>query len=880
MKKYFKILALLVMLPAFGFGQIVKTAAVTYTKGSNPYTVNLAGSSEIRIDTATSVMYWWKRDALTWVRVPYGVDVITGSVAPAYIPRDNQSVFAINAIDSIYYYNGADWKHVNAGGGGSDGNGIYSGSGTIGAPFTTATIDSIMRFLGDEATDRFIAAVAGGSDVASVTVIDTAAYLYYDDAQGTNQIEANNEGISLTTNTNDRVTITGKDARYAADYSGSYSDRSLVDKGYVDGALSGEVSIPDGEIAFGNATSDGITSSSDLTFDGDVLTNQLITLEGSSGTITGKDGTFQDLGASSSTSGGTVTIGNYDGAAMSNTHRMGAIQWGANTGVGSTSIGASIQAFAAANWSGPSSPGELRFSTTPSGTLTEKERFRLTRSATAELRNATALSFYNSADNGAIEISVADSAAYIYGLGASSEGELVLQTKIGLHYAGTAALTGNTNNLWVGGGNIWQIGSNGAYNLTGVVGGMRNNRSRLVFVRNSSNFVITLKDESASSSAANRFDLDGSDYAWQPDEMLIWLYDNGPNRWYVLNQAGGSSGITQETNAPPTLYPPQITATQNDYSPTGYSTTISQTIQVDGDGSFRTITGLAAATRDGVEKTFDNDGTNCYIIAKQHTGSSAANRVNIPKDVIMFPGMSATFRYDSVGQRWKLKNTTKQNVFFNNYVDASLVPNTGSGTSGDSESWIYTTNGGTAGASAASGSTAALRQFIFSSSAATAFPNVATKSAFVFLDSGVSYLRIAGAVRVNTLSAAAEDYDVRIGFKASVDTTETEGFWLSYEYQENSGNFVLRTHDGSSPGTANSTTAMSGTVFKPFEVIYYPYGECTMFVDGERVSTTSNLPTDIAVTGFALFDRDSGSGSQTRQLVLRNLEVTVCNVAE
>lgn len=251
MKKYFKILALLVMLPAFGFGQIVKTAAVTYTKGSNPYTVNLAGSSEIRIDTATSVMYWWKRDALTWVRVPYGVDVITGSIPPAYIPRDNQSVFAINAIDSIYYYNGADWKHVNAGGGGSDGNGIYSGSGTTGAPFTTATIDSIMRFLGDEATDRFIAAVAGGTDVASVSVFDTLAQIQYDDASGTNVVEANNEGIALTTNTADRVTITGKDARYAADYSGTFSAHSLVDKAYVDGAF---LSGADWTTGFSSAT--------------------------------------------------------------------------------------------------------------------------------------------------------------------------------------------------------------------------------------------------------------------------------------------------------------------------------------------------------------------------------------------------------------------------------------------------------------------------------------------------------------------------------------------------------------------------------------------------------------------------------------------------
>lgn len=104
---------LFLLLPAFAFGQVVKTGAVPYTKGTSPYTPNIASSSEIRIDTATSQLYWWSRDALTWRRFQPGIDVITGGVAPAYTPRDNQSLFAINDDDELYYYDGSTWNQVS-----------------------------------------------------------------------------------------------------------------------------------------------------------------------------------------------------------------------------------------------------------------------------------------------------------------------------------------------------------------------------------------------------------------------------------------------------------------------------------------------------------------------------------------------------------------------------------------------------------------------------------------------------------------------------------------------------------------------------------------------------------------------------------------------
>jgi hypothetical protein len=239
--------------PAVIFGQVVKTAAVPYTKGAG-YTPNIASSSELRVDTAASALYWWDRDALTWMRFRPGVDVITGSSAPAYTPRDNQSLFAVNASSELYYYNSPSWVQI----GGSGGGGIYGGSGNV-PDATVATLIEDFEFAGGDTTSFTLSTgtTNGGqlfSNLAGISVIhrDTAS----------NYLEFNNAGAGFTFGgTFDRLTITGRDARYAADYSGTFSQRSLVDKAYVDGvipnivATNGLTESPANTIALGGTLS-------------------------------------------------------------------------------------------------------------------------------------------------------------------------------------------------------------------------------------------------------------------------------------------------------------------------------------------------------------------------------------------------------------------------------------------------------------------------------------------------------------------------------------------------------------------------------------------------------------------------------------------------
>lgn len=113
MKRIIVILALLAIWgAASGQNNIKKTAAIAYTDGTPTYTPGTA-SSEFAIDTATSRPYWWDRDEAAWTEYPRGIDIITGGIAPAYTPRDNQSLFAINADEELYYYDGSTWICLN-----------------------------------------------------------------------------------------------------------------------------------------------------------------------------------------------------------------------------------------------------------------------------------------------------------------------------------------------------------------------------------------------------------------------------------------------------------------------------------------------------------------------------------------------------------------------------------------------------------------------------------------------------------------------------------------------------------------------------------------------------------------------------------------------
>jgi hypothetical protein len=125
---------------------------------------------------------------------------------------------------------------INTGTSSSDGNGIYTGSGLVPAS-TVATLTSSFAISSTNLSSSFLVNI-GDTNTGGLVISPSTARLEYLATGTSNLIIAEDAGIRLTTNAGKRVTVTGTDARYAADYSASFSARSLVDKGYVDALLS------------------------------------------------------------------------------------------------------------------------------------------------------------------------------------------------------------------------------------------------------------------------------------------------------------------------------------------------------------------------------------------------------------------------------------------------------------------------------------------------------------------------------------------------------------------------------------------------------------------------------------------------------------------
>lgn len=100
----------------------------------------------------------------------------------------------------------------------------------------------------------------------------------------------------------------------------------------------------------------------------------------------------------------------------------------------------------------------------------------------------------------------------------------------------------NYNPTNFAGTTMLRLTASAAYNITGLAGG---ERARIVIIHNVGSFTITLKDENASSSAANRFTLT-ADIALASDATLILQYDSTSSRWRAATLPGVTNGDTHD----------------------------------------------------------------------------------------------------------------------------------------------------------------------------------------------------------------------------------------------------------------------------------------------------------------------------------------------
>lgn len=179
--------------------------------------------------------------------------------------------------------------------------------------------------------------------------------------------------------------------------------------------------------------------------------------------------------------------------------------------------------------------------------------------------------------------------------------------------------------------------------ITGIAGGV-NGRVLAVFAKHDNTKYVTLKSESASSSAANRFRFatSGGDLPLAPGDGVLLVYSTTSNRWERVGSPRGSQFITEIVS------PAQITASQNDYNPHDSSTRV---LRLTTDAS-RNVTGLAGGIPGRVLTIF-NVGSNDLVLTNEDAASSAANRFAIGSDLTLPASGSVSLWYDGTDSRWR-----------------------------------------------------------------------------------------------------------------------------------------------------------------------------------------------------------------------------------
>jgi len=113
----------------------------------------------------------------------------------------------------------------------------------------------------------------------------------------------------------------------------------------------------------------------------------------------------------------------------------------------------------------------------------------------------------------------------------------------------------------------------------------------------------------------------------------------------TVEQASGAFALTG------VLTPPQITADQDNYDPTGLD--VSSVLRLRSDAS-HSITGLAGGTIPWRLMVLENVGSNDLVLIAESSSSAAANRFALAQDLILGANNSALLQYDLTTSRWRL----------------------------------------------------------------------------------------------------------------------------------------------------------------------------------------------------------------------------------
>lgn len=189
----------------------------------------------------------------------------------------------------------------------------------------------------------------------------------------------------------------------------------------------------------------------------------------------------------------------------------------------------------------------------------------------------------------------------------------------------------------------WRLSTNGPHSITGIAGGIA---GRTLRVRNDGGNFLILTNNSASSAAGNRFDMN-QDLVLFPRESATLWYDGTTGFWKLnANPPQLFNGILSLSGV---VSPAQITTDQNDYGPANINN--AHIMRISSDAA-RNITGLAAH-RTGEIMAVINVGSFPITLINQSVSSSAVNRFSFISDVVLPPNGVIILWWDVTTSRWR-----------------------------------------------------------------------------------------------------------------------------------------------------------------------------------------------------------------------------------
>jgi len=301
------------------------------------------------------------------------------------------------------------------------------------------------------------------------------------------------------------------------------------------------------------------------------------------------------------------------------------------------------------------------------------------------------------------------------------------------------------------------------------------------------------------------------------------------------------------------ISPSQITSNQNDYNPTGFA---GADIVRFSTNALRLITGFVAPTHSRAKQLY-NIGSESIVITAQDPSSSAVNRIDARRDIVVAPNTSIVVWYDSVSSRWRLEGQDEDRLCFNKQIETIFQP-----VDPSKESPEYTTGSGSGGTTVflAASSTVPSSNRVSTGNTNSGIGSVYHRNNFA--NSNFPIFFRARIVTPSALSDATDTYTLVIGlingnFGPGVNPN---GAYLKYSHSVNSGVWQCVSRASGVETTLTASVTVVVSTVTEIVVCMRPDSTTAYWVNGTYVGEiTTNYGTNLPMRPVCSITKTAGT---------------------